>query len=734
MATIINRFAFKNFYNYYGDYAQNSYYFKTGLNIINADNGMGKSKCFNGILWILRDQIYDSDTRSIKSARLEPLKMLSDRAKLCEISPECGVIIEFEDDRFRYSIEKRIKFTKKVDDASTSNPDDWNISEAFIDINKTDLYTNNSTCVYDIEEQEEIIKNKLINSTIQPYALLQGEAIDEIVDLSNSSKLTNTIETLTDIKELNVIEKSCTYFSKLSRTDLKKKQETCTENRAQFEDLQKKIDDLEKKKDNIELQISKYKEELQKATEKVKSIQSQIANTEERVKYQTLFKKIEKEEDELHLQIENKLATINENIFRSYIPWILIGTEGKVGIFTEIKEKYSEERLKRKIKNNPTELISTLGILPEGSPDDVSLEKMLKEHICFVCGKPFEEGDDSHKHIQMLRNRSKSLSLASEKKESDMHNFFDSIHTSVAKYINTDHIFGSIAKERVAIKELQNKLKKKEEEKEDAKSSFFNYGGNKTSLFGESDQNLLSLYNKALWDIEHYKKCVTEAQNHISEIANNIKNYEDKLSNLGGDKVPAQYAELVDVISDATQIFDNTKKRIYDEVISNLEKKSNEYYKLLTEGNNVLGGTMRFEKTSYDAIEVKVINDKGDELSGASEGFQRMKKIAVVMAIISSKIGEKKFNYPFIADAPFSAFGKNFINNFFKTVPSVFNQSIILIKDLYDINDKIYLSDEGRNILEKMKNGEMEGTFYVNFIEEESDPTKLETKILIYKK
>lgn len=162
--------------------------------------------------------------------------------------------------------------------------------------------------------------------------------------------------------------------------------------------------------------------------------------------------------------------------------------------------------------------------------------------------------------------------------------------------------------------------------------------------------------------------------------------------------------------------------------------KSNEYYRLLTEGNNVIGGTMRFEKTSYDSIEVKVINDKGDELSGASEGFQRMKKIAVIMAIISSKVGEKKFNYPFIADAPFSAFGKNFINNFFKTVPSVFTQSIILIKDLYDPKNEMYLTNEGHEVLEKMRNGEIEGTFYVNYVEEEVDQTELETKIIVYKK
>ena len=49
MASIINSIAFKNFYNFYGDYSDNRYDFKEGLNIINADNGMGN------VQWISLD-------------------------------------------------------------------------------------------------------------------------------------------------------------------------------------------------------------------------------------------------------------------------------------------------------------------------------------------------------------------------------------------------------------------------------------------------------------------------------------------------------------------------------------------------------------------------------------------------------------------------------------------------------------------------------------------------------
>ena len=119
--------------------------------------------------------------------------------------------------------------------------------------------------------------------------------------------------------------------------------------------------------------------------------------------------------------------------------------------------------------------------------------------------------------------------------------------------------------------------------------------------------------------------------------------------------------KLKDVVSDAQLIFASTKKRIYNEVLNKLEKLSNTYYEKLTEGNEAMRGTLHFSKTSDETVVIKVLDSNGFDVTGASEGFQRMKKIAVVMAIISSNLGDGHFNYPFIADAPFSAFGRNFI-------------------------------------------------------------------------
>ena len=97
------------------------------------------------------------------------------------------------------------------------------------------------------------------------------------------------------------------------------------------------------------------------------------------------------------------------------------------------------------------------------------------------------------------------------------------------------------------------------------------------------------------------------------------------------------------------------------------------------------------------------------------------------MSIISSKIGHKQFDYPFISDAPFSEFSINFIENFFNKAPSVFRQSIIMIKDMCDPNNQLLINNFGQSIAEKMRNGDIKGTFYVNYTAEKTDNSQMVT-------
>ena len=405
-----------------------------------------------------------------------------------------------------------------------------------------------------------------------------------------------------------------------------------------------------------------------------------------------------------------------------------MNTKGFVDAFNEKWEQYREDMIAKKVTANPLNAFTS--VLPDGSPDDVSLERMLKECHCLVCNRPFEKGDEHYEHVKMLRDRSKNQISQSEDK---FKTFFGDILKNVSPYMTVDSISGNIAQCAIRQRELQKDIKEKEDEINRTLIDFANYGGSEADIDNAKDTDTLSAYNKALNDISLYNGYINSAQKRVESLREDLINCEKRMSEYGGAAVPQSYRDFKEVMQDVQSIFTNTKDRIYDEVLSSLEQKSNNFYQQLTAGNNVDGGKLIFSKTSYDAIQLKVINESGGEFTGASEGFQRMKKIAVVMAIVSSKIGGGYYDYPFIADAPFSAFGKNFMTNFFETVPSVFRQCVIMIKDLYDINDPDFISDEGKKILKDMKEGRIKGTFYVNQIPEIADPTKLETKIHQYK-
>ena len=721
MASVITSIAFKNFYNFYGEFEENTFSFREGLNIINADNGMGKSKLYNGFLWIIKDMVYDSDTRRLDTVNHASIKMASEKAKAQDTDFDCAVRIVFRDSHKEYSITKFIRLTKDYVNKG------WMASTPKTEVLEVDLLTHSSTAIYDLQTQEDIIKRRLLSPAMQPYSLLQGEAIDNIVDLSDSSNLASTVEALTDISELKIIEKTCKSLFGSADKDLANKQRACAQNKSEFEEAQKEKAEYLRQIDGIEESIRHYKEQLQKASEEATKHEASLANTEKRVEYREKLLNLRKRLTQKENELNTLLSSINDNLFNKPLPWLLYKTDGFVDKFLAKRADYTEVVLAKDIIRNPQSVLAS--ILPEGSPDDASLSKMLEQCKCFVCNRPFTKGDEHYKHVEMLRNRSLQKPTTQKAK---FKSFFDDIQRSVAPYMQVDSIFGMMANTVVKQRGIEKEIRELKEQINTTLNDYKNYGGTDDGEGRVTDQNILAAYNKAITDRQLYNGYLSDATKNLESTKEKLQACEKRLSEYGGAAVPQSYKNLKEVLEDAEGIFLRTKQRIYDNVIDTLEKKSNDFYQQLTKDNNVDGGTLTFTKTSYDSIQLKVYNEAGGELTGASEGFQRMKKIAVLMAIISSKFGGGKFDYPFIADAPFSAFGKNFINNFFETVPSVFSQCIIMIKDLYDVNAPELISEDGKKLLDRMKDGNPVGTFYVISIPEQADPVTMTTTIHPY--
>ena len=141
-AKIINSICFENFYNYFGNYKNNCYIFPEGLNIIVADNGAGKSKFFNGMLWLLKDIVYDSELK--KEDRIEDVrfKVISDKAKeetSIGGSLRVGVKLSFQDSNNEYIIEKYFN-SKRIKEGNTFSEKCWKLDEIEREVSKRDLY------------------------------------------------------------------------------------------------------------------------------------------------------------------------------------------------------------------------------------------------------------------------------------------------------------------------------------------------------------------------------------------------------------------------------------------------------------------------------------------------------------------------------------------------------------------------------------------------------------------
>ncbi|PHK25149.1 hypothetical protein VF12_37085 [Nostoc linckia z15] len=134
-------------------------------------------------------------------------------------------------------------------------------------------------------------------------------------------------------------------------------------------------------------------------------------------------------------------------------------------------------------------------------------------------------------------------------------------------------------------------------------------------------------------------------------------------------------------------------------MVNLLEKYANEHFQSLIKYNDLAGGILKFEKSPSGSILFNYIDSTGNLVHGSSEGFQRMKKFSVVMAVISANT--TTYNYPLLADAPLSAFGSAFTEGFFEAVGGVFPQSIILVNDLYESDDEMKLNELGKKIIKK---------------------------------
>ena len=709
MGTIIKSISFQNFYNYYGSYEDNTYTFKEGINIINADNNMGKSKFYNGFLWILDDQVYDSDDKRIYPASDSYNKMMSRKASRESVELEMGVIIVYKSDGVPFKVTKQVHCKREGDD--------WQFTPLTKVIKTVD---NSDWPIVDKQEQQDAIR-QLIPAEMEKYSLLQGESMERLVDLSTLNGLENTINALADV---NNLIKMCDFAEEMVKQAKKGYSDEEAKNRGASNEiiqLRTERDNYEKWIADANKKIDIARQELIVAKEKEQKFESEFYSSKKRVQ---LRQDYEREVETLNAlrkkKIEQELS-ITSRLFDENCPWILMGLDNEIGDFDgnriELTKKIAALELTQKHEI----------LLPDDSPDTPSLKRMLAHEWCEVCNREAKKGTDPWLHIKKVMERPRKEMRTS----ASFMQYYSSIQNITGRYVTTiPNIQDDFESYMNSIYDLDDKIEAQERIVE-AKENEMTLVGTENST-EEEDRRVLSGYNQAKQTITNKNDEIQRWTSKIKIWDSGLKRVKEVLDKKQGTSPIRKAKELYENMQIVKSIFDSTRENIFNQIVDNLQTAANQIYKDLTKGNQTLGGTLTFKRSDDGTVSVSVIDSKGEELYGNGTGFQRMKQLAIVMSIISSKVGNKSFEYPFISDAPFSEFSWNFMNNFFEIAPNVFRQSIIMIKDLCDPNDPELVTAHGKEIYKQMNAGKLKGTFYVNFAETKADAGNLVTKKKCY--
>ena len=725
MASIINSISFKNFFNYYGEFEDNMYDLKEGVNIIVADNGAGKSKFFNAFLWLFNDQVLDSDDKIRKNIKDVYVKILSDKAKnetQIRDTVDCAIQVEYTHGKlYKFQIIKSFTLTKLNNDIS--DPNSWQFTLNDTEINKTDLILIKYKPVYDDDEKRKII-DRLILPNFRKYSFFQGEEVDDIIDFSEKDSIEDAVQNLTDISKYRKLVDLTEEFKIKAEKDLANQNNA---NDQQARDLNNAIAEKDKVREQLDHEtkkLSEWETTFSDAEKEKNNLDKIHANADKRKVLDDKLRPLNKKLKDKAAEFEDFLDRINNKFFDGNFSWIAMGSDKTVKDFRNLNDKFIDERYKKKalldIEESPNNYFH---FLPVNSPDAVSIQNMIDNEHCYVCDRPAKKGKPEHDYLLKLKDRPMESSKEKTFVKNDLKDFFGNIQIQAQPfYSRIPDVKNSIKLTKEKEQELKrqiNQIKERIKSLKDQRKDIF-VGGEDSET---SDSQILSNYHGAIRRMENARSKIDDIiRPKINKLKTDINNIEIEINALNSTQdIPQGFKDNYSIAIDLAKATLNAKDRVYDNMISLLEKHANQHFKNLTVNNDLAGGILKFEKTPSGSINFNYSDSNNNTVYGSSEGFQRMKKFSVVMAIISANNSE--YNYPLLADAPISAFGEGFTEGFFEATGAVFPQSIVLVKEIYKRNDDMKINDLGRRLLKD----ENVKTMYVNHVPEGAEQIDLIT-------
>ena len=680
---IIKEIRIKNFRSYYGD--NNRFDFSNGLTIIIGDNGDGKTTFFEAIQWLLNTVIDSSSLEHVSEMRKSQMEPGE--------TDEVSVYLKFDHDGEK-SVEKSFSFEK--------------LENGSFRVGKLSYRGYESNGIEREAVNGKALIERCYDAFIQRFSMFKGESELNVFD--NAAALKDLVDKFSDIRKFDeLVEITENFENKANAAYLKEmRSDKKVAERARI---------LESAITRLAGEIATTKHDIRDKRNSIDTFAQRLTELEENQEASERYKDIKdrlKTQEDKRNRYMAQINSINYNHALLDKMWILVAFtpilkafQEKVSALSKTKRKMDKEFEQTKaieigkleaIKEMQGALINGATELPWYLPDQQTMEDMINDHICKVCGREAPIGSEAyefmvHKLEEYKRHAEAKLKKETSQKEikdqelfphkqiETLHNL--SVQLSGMREAEVSNYAQDIADRQGLVAKLQDELKKtntKIQDLIDEKTRLLIQVGNLSEATLEKEfSDIRGLYNQR-----------ERATNRLTELETQLKFQETQMDGLKKeldalDPESSQVKVMRDVhnaLEEIAKAFAQAKKENLTRFLSDMEEKANEYLVKLSAAD--FHGEIRLMQTADESTEIRLFSSNGTEIKRPSGSQKTVMYISVLFAISDFTQEKRDEDYPLIFDAATSSFGDSKEEDFYNVIDKIQKQCIIVTKDFIE--------------------------------------------------
>lgn len=680
---IIKEIRIKNFRSYYGD--NNRFEFSDGLTVIIGDNGDGKTTFFEALAWLLNTSVEKGAAENISEMR----KSKMETGEVDEVS----VFMEFEHNGLK-SVEKSFAFER--------------LENGTFRIGSLQ-YRGYETNGF---EREAVNGKSLIDrcydAFIQRFSMFKGESELNVFD--NPAALKDLVDKFSDIRKFDqLVEFTRSFETKAEKAYM-------SEMRSDKK-VAEKSRDLESKITRLSADLTITRQDIADKRQSVETFGKRLTELEDNQEASQRFKDLQlrlKTQEEKRNKIMAIISAVNYShalldrywILAPFTP-ILKAFQEKIAVLSREKRKQDREFERTKaieigkleaFKELQGALVNGTTELPWYLPNQETMEDMINDHICKVCGREAPEGSEAYAFMvrkleEYKRHTEAKIARDASKKEiadstlfpheyiERLHNLSQSLsgmrEAEVAGYAQDIADRQELVTARKAdLAKIEDKINDLKEEKT---RLLINVGNLSEAALEKEFNDIKGLFDQKERATQRLAVLETQLSYQERQMAELKKEFNELDPESSQVKV---MKEVHNVLEEIAKAFAQAQKDNLNRFLQELEAKANDYLVSLSAAD--FHGQVRLIHTANDSTEIKLYSSNGAEIKKPSGSQKTVMYISVLFAISDFTQEKRDEDYPLIFDAATSSFGDSKEEDFYNVIDKINKQCVIVTKDFIE--------------------------------------------------